>query len=247
MGRYEEAYPLEKRTVGIRKGAKDLAGYGSSLNRLGLLEMELGRSGEAQNTLSQAVDFFEKKEGSRCLALVEPLQTRADLFIHLKKWEGAQKDLEKILEIDTVFYTGFGVQTAEALRALGDYFTLRKLSNKSKPHYEQALEIYLKLLVGNKGYPALVLMERTAAVYRGLGKYSDALDWDSKSLVVEKEVYGQGHPRTALCEARIARDEQLLGMSQKAKAHLEEAEKTLRAALGDSHPLLQQMNHAESK
>src|ERR1035438_6524901 len=97
MGRYEEAYPLEKRTVGIRKGAKDLAGYGYSLTRFGLLEMELGRSGEAQNTLSQAVDFFEKKEGSRCLALVEPLQTRAELFIHLKKWEWAQPALSQPL------------------------------------------------------------------------------------------------------------------------------------------------------
>src|ERR1035441_6801905 len=142
MGRYEEAYSLELRAVKIRKEDKGLPGYGPSLNRLGLLEMELGKNSEAQNTLDQTLALVEKKEGTRSLALVEPLRTRADLSVRLKNWEGAQKDLEKVLEIYTNFYTGFGYPTADAMRALGDFFNLRKMGSKSKSFYERALNIY---------------------------------------------------------------------------------------------------------
>lgn len=173
------------------------------------------------------------------LSQINPLQTRAELLIRLEKWDDAQKDLEKILEIEKNNYTGFGAQTADALRALGDFYTQRKMGDKSKSLYEQALKIYQKIILGNKGYPALSLMEKTAAAYRGVEGYAEALDLDTKALDVEKDVFGPNHPRTALCEARIALDDQLMGNSQQAQTHRQEAVATLKAALGDSHPLIQ--------
>jgi tetratricopeptide (TPR) repeat protein len=247
LGRYEEAYYLEKRAVDIRKKTKGFSGRGSLLSRLGLLESELGKTAEAQKSLSQAVSLLEKSSGPRNLALVVPLQTRADLFIHLKKWDDAQKDLERILEIDQAYSTGMGATTADALRSLGDFFALRNRGDQSKPFYELALKNYLRLLTGKNGYPALDLMEKAAAADRGLGSYSEALDLDAKSMAVEKEVFGPGHPRTALCEARIAWDERLLGKTQAAQTHRQEAEASLRAVLGDSHPLIGLIVPPESK
>jgi tetratricopeptide (TPR) repeat protein len=202
----------------------------------------MSKTAEAQESLSQAVSLLEKSGGNRNLALVFPLQTRADLYVQMKKWDEVQKDLEKVLEIEKNYYTGFGVQTADASRALGDFYAIRKLGDKSKTLYEQALKIYTNLLMGNKGYPALSLMEKAGAAYRGLERYSEALDWDTKALDVEKEIYGPGHPRMALCEARIAWDEQLMGKTQEAQAHRTEAETALKTTLGDAHPLIGMIN-----
>lgn len=48
LGRYEDAYYLEKRAAAIQRGTKGFTGEGILLSRLGLLEMELGKTEESQ-------------------------------------------------------------------------------------------------------------------------------------------------------------------------------------------------------
>ncbi len=192
---------------------------------------------EAQEGLSKAVSILGKNQTNQGLGLVEPLQTRAELFVQLKQWEAAQADLEKVLGIIQNRYTGFGLPTADALRALGDFYFQKGDKDKAKNYYGQALKTYQGFLMGNKGYPALDIMEKAAAADRGSEKYSEALDLDSQAFEVEKEVYGPEHPRTALCEARMAWDEEYLGKGDLARTHRQEAKTILQAALGSSHPL----------
>lgn len=238
LARYSDALYLENRVLPVLEKKGNPVTIASTLMVVGRLEMELGHTEEAKTDLSKAISLLGKNQGDQDLDLVGPLQTRAELSMRLKNWDGAQKDLEKILELNQSRYTGQGKQTADALRALGDFYSRKGEKGNANSYYEQALKVYQKLLMGNTGYSALDTMEKTAAVLRGLGRYSEALDLDTKSMAIESKTFGSIHPRTALCLARISSDEELLGEDEQAKAHREEAREELKAVLGELHPLV---------
>lgn len=239
MALYQDALYFGEKAVAIRNEKGTTDEWAESLVRLGRLKMESGDTGAAEKDLSQAVSLVEKSHGFLDIAVVHPLQARVELWVQLEKWDDAKKDLERILEITRNKYTGMGPQTADVLKALGDFYRSKKDAAKSKEYYEQALKIYRVVLTGNQGYAGLEKMEKIAAAYRGIGAFKDALEWDTKATELEKAVYGPEHPRFALSEARVAWDEDRLGEHDKAKADRSRAKVLLAASLGEAHPLTQ--------
>ncbi len=142
-GDYEQALAVAVREVDLARGFKpgENADLATSLNNLGVTYSALGRYGEAEPPLRQALAMREKVLGPRHPEVATTLGNLGELLVARDRPAEAEEALLRALEIREGAFAADTADMAETLNNLGELYFRRNLLDEGERMLLRALAI----------------------------------------------------------------------------------------------------------
>ena len=239
---YREAERFFRKAIALRQQLEDTerstlrnrVSLAVNLCNLGALLSELGRHGEAEAPVLQALQLLERKEGRDSPYLAFPLTRHADWLLRAgrhretepilrRAWELARRDPETLLKCGTHILTTQAVNALELgqMDAAERFFVMalaacETMHGKDSPEYVQ-----ISLQQGR--------------LRREEGRYQDASLQSAEALLETEKLFGREHPQYANAAGHHAKILIAQGKYADAKALLESARAVWVSQPGDGH------------
>lgn len=238
LSRNNEAELLEKRALGIRENAAqpDPTSLAQTLGLMGQTELNLKNDGQAQALFLRALQTLDDKPDSHPGLSLVFLNALAQTYHLGQNFSEEQSTLEKALDTAQKNFRADGVEVADAMERLGDFFHSQNQDAKAQTLYESAFQIDQHYVGTVYSYPSLPYLKRLAKADGALGKIKESEDLWQKSIQTEKEVFGPRHPQIALDLIQLAQVETGLGKQSMAQADLKESLTILKIYFTDDNP-----------
>ena len=230
MGRYQDAEVLHRRALDIRLQYCDSSSMeiSKSYRHMGNLYRDMGRYSEAEYYLSNAISIapdsmeYAKSTVSYCAMLIDVAKfKKVDSLINIE---------------DGMIYRVFGKQStryAAWLRSIGSFYCEKGLLDSALVYYEKAERIYIN--IDNKNSLASTF-SNIADVYYDYGKYSQALDWARKGLIMRKDCFGNSSRPYASSLAQCGLCLYKMSRYTEAERNITEAMNIYKEVVGENHP-----------
>jgi hypothetical protein len=239
LARDTEAEILEQRALQIMEKAKGGPNPECALEflLLGKTQMNLGKFGEAEKTLELGLESEKGGTNPNPGLQLEILSALSQASRAAGHFDKAEARLLQCLEFCEKNFKADGVEMADALERLGDFFRAQGQKSKAQGYYESASKIYKQFTEISCTYPTVPYLLKTAAAYQAMGDDKTARKIREKVLATLRDCLGPDHPRVALCLAELAGDDLALGDKASAVNELKDAWEILKTSLGGQHPL----------
>ncbi len=230
-GRYAEAEPLCKRSLGIRKKAlgEEHPAVADSHQCLGLLRHGQGRYTEAEQLYELSLGSYEKALGAEHPRIGIALSNLALLYCDLGRHAEAEPLFKRSLKIREKALGGEHPDVAIALNNLALPYCDQGRYAEAEPLFKRSLEIREKAL-GDEHPDVAISLNNLANLFRAQARNAEAEPLFKRSLEIFEKALGDEHPHVAtslynlalLChdQGRLADAEQLyeraLKISEKA-------------------------------
>ena len=232
-GKYEAALALARTAVadGRKTGFRPIEA--EALVVVGRLEMRLGDTSIAEDTLRDAIVAAEAGGHTEAAArawieLLDVAQLKPDLLPQTPFWERhAAALLEHLGSAPAI--------EARFLYHLGNLRGTQGKVNAAVDEHRKALAIREELY-GRDNVDVGVSLRGVGYALQGAGRYEESLEHFRRSQRVLEKLLGQGHPEVASTVVGIAISQEELGQNVESKALYERAERIFVTAYGPDHP-----------
>ena len=203
--RYEEAEPLYKSALEIRKKAlgQDHPDVGWSLNTLAFLYYKQGRYQEAEPLYRQALTILDKALGPNHPDVGWHFNDLAELYRAQGRYEEAECLCRKALAIRTKVMGLDHPDVGWSLNTLADLYYDQGRYEEAEPRYKRALEISEKTL-GAENKRVAALLNSLAELYRAQGRYEEAEPLFKRALAIVEKVLEPEHPHVVKIKENYA-------------------------------------------
>eukprot|EP01022_Parablepharisma_sp_SALTPOND_P035767 TRINITY_DN964_c0_g1_i6.p1 TRINITY_DN964_c0_g1~~TRINITY_DN964_c0_g1_i6.p1 ORF type:complete len:993 (+),score=128.24 TRINITY_DN964_c0_g1_i6:95-3073(+) len=226
---YYKRYVLETKLEGNKEGIAD------AYIDLGSLYCRLGEYTDAEKSLKEAVDMYEKFPGD--VGIAKALCKLGELYICLGKYAIAMNNLKKGIEITKSVYGENHQSLADSYCNLGSVYNSLGQYKEANDYYNKSIEIYKR--VHGENHPSLaVLYCNLGLVYYNLGQYKEAKDYYIKAIEIDKRVHGENHPSLAITYSNLGSVYNRLGQYKEAKDYHLKVIEINKRVYGENHPRL---------
>ena len=219
----------------LRLTTEDDPQRAARLRALGLNLQELGRIGEAEGMLSEALKAYKKVLGENSPETLSSMADLAQLYLTQGKLKPAQELFETALPLmlEVMNKTSFLIlaskeNLAEIYRQQGKFSLAEKLFLESM---QGAVAEY-----GEEDSLVIQARSHLAQLYEDTGKLKKALLLHQQVYEVDLALLGEAHPNTAGDLNNLASVRRRLGDYQKAEKLFRQSLKVMIAALGEETP-----------
>jgi serine/threonine protein kinase len=197
-GKYEEAEPLYKKSLEIRRKVlgenhPDLA---QSLNDLAQLLKKKGKYEEAEPLYNESLKIRRKVLGEDHPDVAKSLSNLAELLEAKGKLNEAEPLYRQALAIKRKIYGEEHPSIAAGLNNLAGLLKTQGKYGEAEPLWNDAIRIGEKVL-GKEHPDVAVWYNNLANLCRTQGKYDDAVPLYEQSISIFKKVLGKDHPNVA--------------------------------------------------
>ncbi|WP_013325063.1 tetratricopeptide repeat protein [Gloeothece verrucosa] len=237
QGRYEQAEPLYKQALELRKrllgdNHPDVA---SSLNNLAGLYYSQGRYEQAEPLYKQALELRKRLLGDNHPDVASSLNNLAGLYSSQGRYEEAEPLYKQALELRKRLLGDNHPDVASSLNNLAGLYSSQGRYEEAEPLYKQALELRKRLLGDNHPNVATSL-NNLAGLYDSQGRYEEAEPLYKQALELSKRLLGDNHPDVATSLNNLAGLYSSQGRYEQAEPLYKQALELSKRLLGDNHP-----------
>lgn len=207
--------------------------------QLGMMLYAKGLYTEAEPLMRRALEIAEKLHGRDSIDIAIRLTNLGMLL----KVTGRPQDAEPLLRKAVEIFFRPGERPDDATRAL-NVLALILMERKRFPEAESLLRKALAIDEESGDQPLIAVgLHNLALLLGSVGRPVEAEPVIRRSLEISRQIYGDGHPRTARkmqILAGILRD---LGRPEEAESLFRQALSTLEDVLGQDHPWTRSARH----
>ena len=238
-GRYQEAEPLLKEALAIRRKrlGNDHPSVAQSLNNLAVLYYETGRYQEAEPLYKEALAIYRKLFGNDHPDVARSLNNLAVLYKATGRYQEAEPLYKEALAIYRKTLGNDHPLVAQSLNNLALLYSDTGRYQEAEPLYKEALAIYRKRL-GNDHPAVAASLNNLATLYHQTGRYQEAEPLLNEALAIYRKRLGNDHPDVAASLNNLANLYEATGRYQEAEPLYKEALAIRRKRLGNDHPLV---------
>ena len=237
MGRYDDALPLFRKTLDIRKRVLDEQDprYAVSVNTLAVVYTEMGRFDKALPLSLQSCMLTKKIWGEGHPRHASSVNNLAALYRKMGQYDQALLLYKQALAIKKKVLGEAHADYAGSVNNLAYLYNVMGQYEKALPLYEQALFIQKKAL--GEAHPAYAsTLNNLAYLYNNIGQYEKALPLYEQALAIEQKTVGEAHPDYALTLNNLSNMYSNWGRYDKALPLQQQAILIQKKALGEAHP-----------
>ena len=237
LGRYNDALPLAKKALEIKKSyfGSESAEVAVELNNLAMVYSSLGDYVMAEPLFERALEICQKIFGPEDTIVAQNLCNLGDHYRERAEYSKAESLLKRALEIYNNVPRAKDLGKAWTLnnlgllyRDLGDYSKAVTLLHMSLDFLENTIE--------TENPHIAKILNSLAEIYCVLGEYSKAESFFNRALFIWEKKLGQIHPDVARGKNNLGELYSILGNFSKAESFLINALATWKKTIGPDHP-----------
>lgn len=223
MDRFEEAESIRKRILSLiaKELGKTHLDYGRYLNNIGYLYVNIGQFKEAEACYVEALDIYTKRLGTDHPEYFTLLSNLAYLYLTTDRIALAEEYFRRKLDFWHKRQPG-GEEYATALRGMGDYYEKIGAYEQARRHYEESLEILIRLY-GEQSRQAGLAFNRLGILEKNESNYQKADLLFTKALNINLRLLGENHSEVAVILSNRSLALRNLGRYAEAEADLQKA------------------------
>ncbi len=213
-----------------------------ALDRLGRAQFHLGRSEEAIETLTTAVDGIVRELGPESREALEARSALAAAYARGDDYRTAATIQDEVLE------------TRRSVYGENDYETLKAAFNLANISYnlgeiETAKQLFTRVIDGlgeigrEADHAGILALSGLGRVHVDLGEYDVAEDYARRALDSATRLYGEEHPEAVEIRSTLANAIRFDGRYEEALPILRTVHAQFRAQLGDDNPITMAAAH----
>lgn len=204
------------------------------LTNLGFLNLNKGRQDLALEHLRKAFDLLqaagrnESREGAKCLSYLSLT------YFATGKYNQAAENATIALQINQRIFGEESEEVAASYNDLGLVYS-RINPDQALEYYDKALPIYQKVH-GDEHAKIAIINSNTAAIYRQLKLYGDAITNFEMAQKIWHTLYPNGHPNEAFVLRNLGQTYISMGNRSTAYQYFDRALAAYRKVYGTTHP-----------
>ena len=214
---------------------------------VGVFEVELGKSDDAEAQFQQVIAACEKHPGDDDMVLVMSLGAQGEMHLKQGKYIDSRKEIERALAIAEKLSPDT-LQVASLQADLGQIDELEWKFKAAEQLYKSAMAIREKLLGPDDWNVAAVAMI-LGRVYFNEARFADAEVLLTRGLAIFEKVFGPDHENVAACldmlDTLYVSERRLVDAEKAAKRSVEITEKSSGAESRQVIPRLRALAHIE--
>jgi CHAT domain-containing protein/Tfp pilus assembly protein PilF len=233
--RYDQAEPLFREALELRKKLSDVKALGQSYNALAVTFEREYRYAEAEPLLQSAVELVHNVFGDNC-DYSRAISNLGAVYEHQLLYARAEPLYKKALAICEQAKPPLPAEVAQNLNNLAVLYTSEGHSDQAEPLYQQALDLWNQSDQRDRVEHAEVL-RNVAEFYRNKGQLDKAQDLVQQALEIWQKRMGPDNPEVAWASARLG--SYLIGQRKYAQAEplYRRALAIDEHSLGGEHPI----------
>ncbi|MBI3373930.1 MAG: tetratricopeptide repeat protein [Betaproteobacteria bacterium] len=237
QGRYAEAEPLYKRSLGYREKAlgAEHPVVATAIDYLAALYAAQSRHAEAEPLYKRSLAIREKALGAEHPDVAQSLNNLAALYREQGRYAEAEPFLKRSLAIREKALGAVHPDVAQSLNNLALLYGTQGRYAESEPLYRRSLAIWEKVL-GAEHPEVATSLNNFAELYRAQGRYAEAEPLHRRSLVTREKSLGAEHPNVATSLNNLALLYQAQGRYAESEPLLRRSLAIREKALGAEHP-----------
>lgn len=213
-----------------------------ALDRLGRAQFHLGRSEEAIETLTAAVDGIVRELGPEAREALEARSALAAAYARGDDYQTAAAIQNEVLE------------TRRSVYGELDYESIKEAINLANIRYnlgetEAAKQLFASVIDGleeigrEDDHAGILALSGLSRVHSDLGEYDVAEDYARRALDSATRLYGEEHPEAVAIRSTLANAIRFDGRYEEALPILRTVYAQFRAQLGDDNPITMAAAH----
>ncbi len=237
QGKYDEAEPIQKRTLAILEKAlgDEHPKVATCLNNLAALYQSQGKFDEAEPIQKRALAIAEKALGDEHPDVATGLNNLAGLYDSQGKYGEAEPIYKQALAIREKALGDQHPNVATSLNNLAELYRSQGKFGKAEPLLKRALTIREKAL-GDQHPDVAQSLNNLAGLYESQGKYGEAEPIFKRALTIREKALGDQHPDVATSLNNLAYLYKTQGKYDEAEPLYQRALKILRKCFPGGHP-----------
>ena len=221
---------LKKELLGERH-----IGVATTINNLGLVDLELGEYDEAESYLSEALYLRQELLGDKHSDVASSFHNLALLYQAKCNYKLAEDLFTKALILYKYLHGNQHPYVATSLNKLGEISYSQGKYSEAEQFYLGSLSIRQRQLGSNHPDVAISL-NNLAALYNSQGRYEEAEPLYLEAIQLSRELLGDRHPDVATNLNNLAELYRSQGKYGEAELLYQESLQLMRESLGDRHP-----------
>jgi tetratricopeptide (TPR) repeat protein len=145
-GEHERAAEVLRQAIDLRTALGDQASVASSINNLGIVELERKNLDAACELFERAYEITVAERGADHPDVTSPLGNLATAYLELKKYDEAEEKLERTKQLQIATFGPEHPRIAITDQALGSLYEQRGELERALTQYERVIEISEKML-----------------------------------------------------------------------------------------------------
>lgn len=222
--------------VAEKNGLEASFEYASTLNSLGILQMDRGELPKAEETFTYAIQIINRIQGENEDALSGIQTNLAKVYYALGNFDRATGLQREILKNDEAFYGAGSFTYGRSLLNLGLTLIYDKKYSEAETLTLEALNVFEES-EGKDGVYYGYALNNLSLLNGKRGYIDEAIDYGNRAIETYKKAFGDDHPEIAITNFNLANA--YLGYDEidKAEPYMIQSYDIRKKVLGKTHPL----------